>query len=212
MIGENLQKLRKEKKLSLRALAEKANISKSTLSDIENGKTNPTVTTLEKIAAALEVPLNCLTRKSAKALIEDKLKELNMTFKELSDKTKISITFFDNLDDIIPDEGDYEKIQVIANALNIEPIELLNALHSQEPTIYDWSKFDKKYPNLKEEVELFETGEFTTAQAAMQFILKQPAIMGFGGFDVNKMTDEDVVEFANELLNLLKMLGPKYNK
>ncbi|KEI81184.1 helix-turn-helix domain-containing protein [Clostridium botulinum] len=78
-------------------------------------------------------------------------------------------------------------------------------------------KFDAKLSSdnveqIKEEQALYTTGKFTTPQAAMQFILKQPSIMGYGGFDTNKMTDEDIIEFANELLNLLKMLGPKYNK
>lgn len=53
---------------------------------------------------------------------------------------------------------------------------------------------------------------FDNAEEAMQFILKQPSIMGFGGFDTSKMSDDEIVEFANELLNVLKMLGPKYKK
>jgi transcriptional regulator with XRE-family HTH domain len=54
--------------------------------------------------------------------------------------------------------------------------------------------------------------EFKTPQEAIKFILSQPAIMGFGGFDVNKMSDEDILDFANELLNQLKLLGYKYKK
>ena len=37
----------------------------------------------------------------------------------------------------------------------------------------------------------------------MQFILKQPAIMGFGGLHPEQLTDEDVIELANELLNTI---------
>src|SRR5690606_35452337 len=40
--------------------------------------------------------------------------------------------------------------------------------------------------------------EFETPEEAMEFILRQPAIMGFGGFDIDKMSDEEVLEFANE--------------
>lgn len=65
---------------------------------------------------------------------------------------------------------------------------------------------------IKEEVALYETGEFKTPQAAMHFILKQPSIMGFGGFDTSKMSDEEIMQFANELLNQLKLLGYKYKK
>ena len=55
MLGENIKKIRLNKKLGLNKTAEKAEISGSYLSDIENGKKeNPTIATLTKIADALE--------------------------------------------------------------------------------------------------------------------------------------------------------------
>lgn len=54
--------------------------------------------------------------------------------------------------------------------------------------------------------------DFSTPEEAMQFILKDNTIMGFGGFDINKLSDEEVVEFANELLNQLRILSYKYKK
>lgn len=54
--------------------------------------------------------------------------------------------------------------------------------------------------------------EFETPEEAMEFILKQPAIMGFGGFDIEKMSDEEVLEFANELLRQLQLISYKYKK
>jgi transcriptional regulator with XRE-family HTH domain len=145
MIGEKLKELRKLNNISLRSLSEKSGISKSTLSDIENNKTNPTTNTLKKIAAAFNID------------VEDLFKA--------------------------------------------EPI-----------TDNDLEKWDKNSEQVKEEVELYETGEFKTAEAAMQFILKQPAIMGYGGFDAEKLSKEEIIEFANELLNQLQLLGLKYKK
>lgn len=46
----------------------------------------------------------------------------------------------------------------------------------------------------------------------MKFILEQPAIMGYGGFDTDKMSNEEIIEFANELLRQLKILSYKYKK
>ena len=54
--------------------------------------------------------------------------------------------------------------------------------------------------------------EFSSPEEAMQFILNDNTIMGFGGFDVNKMSDDEVIEFANELLNQLRILRYKYKK
>lgn len=67
-------------------------------------------------------------------------------------------------------------------------------------------------PPLKEESAMYETGGFTTAEAAIQFILKQPALAAYGGYDINEMSDEEIIEFANELLNQLKLLGFKYKR
>lgn len=146
MIGENIKKLRKEKKLTLSKLSKEVDVSTGYLSDIEKGhKNNPSVELLNKIAIALGVTLS-----------------------QLLEPTPIS------------DEN-------------------LN-------------KWNKKSNQIKEESALYETGEFNTPEAAMQFILKQPSIMGFGGFDTNKMSDEEIIEFANELLNQLKLLSYKYKK
>lgn len=52
-----IRNIRTHKKLSLRALADECGVSSSMLSQIENGKVDPSLSTLRKIAIALEVPL-----------------------------------------------------------------------------------------------------------------------------------------------------------
>ncbi|WP_165442956.1 helix-turn-helix domain-containing protein [Senegalia massiliensis] len=54
--------------------------------------------------------------------------------------------------------------------------------------------------------------EFENPEEAVKFLLEQNVIMGFGGFDVHTMSDEEVLEFANELLNHLRLLSYKYRK
>ena len=56
-VGHGLRKLRSERNLSIRALAEKSGLAVNTLSLIENGKTSPSCSTLQQIAAALDVPV-----------------------------------------------------------------------------------------------------------------------------------------------------------
>ncbi|SDM94689.1 Transcriptional regulator, contains XRE-family HTH domain [Fictibacillus solisalsi] len=61
MIGELVKKYRKEKGLSLSALAERAGIAKSYLSSLErNIQTNPSVQLLEKLSAVLDIPVEKL--------------------------------------------------------------------------------------------------------------------------------------------------------
>ena len=45
---------------------------------------------------------------------------------------------------------------------------------------------------------------------AMPFILKHPTLMAYGGYDIKKMTNDDIVDFANELLIQLELLSYKY--
>ena len=58
--GKNLQRLRKAKDLSTRDFADIADISHSSVGRLEAGLSNPTLTTLVKLAKALDVDLNTL--------------------------------------------------------------------------------------------------------------------------------------------------------
>lgn len=54
-VGIQIQKLRELKGLSQQDLAAKCNFEKSNMSRLEAGKVNPTLSTLEKVATALEI-------------------------------------------------------------------------------------------------------------------------------------------------------------
>lgn len=56
-VGSNLRRLREERNLSIRALAQKSGLAINTLSLIENGRSSPSVSTLQQLALALEVPI-----------------------------------------------------------------------------------------------------------------------------------------------------------
>jgi transcriptional regulator with XRE-family HTH domain len=58
LVGERLRSARRDRHLSLAALAARAGIGKGSLSEIENGSRNPTLGTLYALANALEVPLS----------------------------------------------------------------------------------------------------------------------------------------------------------
>jgi transcriptional regulator with XRE-family HTH domain len=59
-VGRCLRHRRGERHLSLRALAEQSGVSVNTLSLIENGKVSPSVSTLQRIAQTLQVPITAL--------------------------------------------------------------------------------------------------------------------------------------------------------
>lgn len=59
-IGEKLRKLRKDNGLTLKELSKQAGLSISFISDIENGRRNPRLENLDKLAKALKVDVSIL--------------------------------------------------------------------------------------------------------------------------------------------------------
>jgi transcriptional regulator with XRE-family HTH domain len=70
-LGEKIKTLRKQARLTLKSLAQKSNISISYLCDIEKGRSNPSLETLESIAAALKVPPSALLYGDIPLVAED---------------------------------------------------------------------------------------------------------------------------------------------
>lgn len=61
-VGQNVKRLREAKGLSQEAFADVAGIHRTYVSGVERGVRNPTVTVLERLAIALEVPAGDLLR------------------------------------------------------------------------------------------------------------------------------------------------------
>ncbi|HET6254809.1 MAG TPA: helix-turn-helix transcriptional regulator [Puia sp.] len=62
--GKRLKKARTDKKLSVRALADIADMDFGNISEIETGKVNPSLTTIVLLAEALEIdPADLLPKK-----------------------------------------------------------------------------------------------------------------------------------------------------
>lgn len=185
------RKLKSEKigkKFTQNDLAESLGKSRSYIGDIENGRTYPNYRLLAEIAKVCEVPLS---------------------FFDESNNLLLSIInkFFPNMN--IEEQEDFAKY--ISDTLDSYTTEMIDW------DINIWREAFEDYKNLliAEEFRLYseiEDYKFKTPESAMQFILKQPAIMGFGGFDTNKMSDDEIVEFANELLRQLKLISYKYKK
>lgn len=53
---------------------------------------------------------------------------------------------------------------------------------------------------------------FNTAREAMEFVLKLPTLAAFGGYNPEDMSEETIVEFANEILQQLQLVSYKYKK
>ncbi|MEW6623481.1 MAG: XRE family transcriptional regulator [Bacillota bacterium] len=92
MLGEKIRNIRSEKNMSLRDLADKTGLTASFLSQVERDLTEPSITSLRKIAEALEVPIfffllettekSPVIRKSERKVL--RLPQSNLVFELLS--------------------------------------------------------------------------------------------------------------------------------
>ena len=62
LIGNNIRKKRDELGISQQALADNADVAKSTVQRIERGEMNPSILTLKNISLALEINLEDLLK------------------------------------------------------------------------------------------------------------------------------------------------------
>ena len=60
LVGENLRRLRAQRGLSLERLAQASGVSRAMLSQVELGRSTPTINVVWRIARALEVPFSAL--------------------------------------------------------------------------------------------------------------------------------------------------------
>ena len=128
--------------------------------------------------------------------IQRRREELEITQKELAEKIGLNVSVMNRIESGERPARDDEIIK-IAEILKVSTDYLLGLTNNSgkvHTTFID------------------NTHEFTTPEEAISFLLSQEVIMGFGGFDIDKLSDEDKIQFANELLGQLKLLSYKYKK
>lgn len=53
---------------------------------------------------------------------------------------------------------------------------------------------------------------FESAQDAVEFILRQPMVANYGGYDLDLMSDEEIIEMADEVAEMLKIMAKRHSK
>lgn len=112
-----------------------------------------------------------------------------------------------------------DTLNKICDSLEIATTKLLtlvNDLKSTESDIDEVTIDNLIKKHLLQHVEddhldiLSTTTKINNAEEAVKFILNQPSVGDFGNFDVNKLSDEDKINFANDLLDMIKIISGKY--
>lgn len=53
---------------------------------------------------------------------------------------------------------------------------------------------------------------FTNPQDAVEFIIRQPMVANYGGYDLDLMSDEEIIEMAEEVADMLKIMAKRHRK
>lgn len=135
IIANNLKQIREKKKLSLDKVAALTGVSKSMLGQIERGESNPTITTVWKIANGLKVSFSSLikepqsdnkvvNREDIDPMIEDHGKFTLYSMFPYSDNQKFEVFMADMekgayIQGITHGEGSYEIVTVAKGELTM---------------------------------------------------------------------------------------------
>ncbi|SHJ32156.1 helix-turn-helix domain-containing protein [Desulfofundulus thermosubterraneus] len=129
--GEKIRALREERGYTLQDLARRANLSLSYLSEIERGSKRPSLKTIEKLAAALNVPRAQLIEGDVTdrgLSLGDKIRimrnEKNLSLQELAERAGISLSYLSEIErgTVYPALSTLKRI---AEALEVSPTSIM---------------------------------------------------------------------------------------
>lgn len=214
---ERLKELRKEYSLTQQELADKIGVVRTAIANYETGRTIPDADTLSLLAKIFNTttdyllgnsdirnPYKMVNRQKLAQLIIELRNKKGYSQRKLAMISGISNSTISRIENATSD-ADPETLRKLAPYLGISYETLMEAAG------YIESESNKEYIEFKGEQNQLPDS-FETPEEAVKFLLEQNVIMGFGGFDIDKLSDEEKVEFANELLHQLKLISYKYKK
>lgn len=81
-----------------------------------------------------------------------------------------------------------DKMQILADYLHVQVEDLLKKTENDIPSHFD------------------------SAQDAVEFIIRQPMVANYGGYDLDLMSDEEIIEMAEEVADMLKIMAKRHRK
>ena len=78
--------------------------------------------------------------------------------------------------------------------------------------IADYFNVDIKIFSKKKNSNIEDNLIFSSVDDAMLFIIQNPTVAAYGGYDLDKMSDQDKIDFANQIAETIKFFGQKFIK
>jgi transcriptional regulator with XRE-family HTH domain len=103
-----------------------------------------------------------------------------------------------------------KTLQKMANALNVPIDEFFKEETSDEVEMF---KEDPDLYEIEDKIKYAEALiDFAEPENALKFILAQPSMQDFGGYDLKNMSDEEILEIANDMLFAMRLSLEKMKK
>lgn len=115
-------------------------------------------------------------------------KDKGLTQNELAKKSNMSRTYLADIENNRYNPS-VEILRNIANSLEV-PLS---------------SIIDNQSSNLAEQSSVETFPDFEKPEEALKFILEQPLMMAYGGYDLEKMSNDEILEIANDMLMTLRI-------
>lgn len=151
-------------------------------------------------------------------IIGDNIKKIrkiqNISINYLSKKTGISLGYISELENNKARNPTMDKLKAIALVLGVEIEEFIKSETIDEKELNECGKKYNKNGELINYKKLTPTlniipCKFVKSTEARKYI-SMHQIFTSEGFDLNNLSDEDVLDFANEILKQLKLISYKY--
>ena len=122
------------------------------------------------------------------------------------------------------------RLKQLRERKRLSQIELANILEVSNGSISKWERNERQpdYETLEKIADFFNTSidyllgrsetkdnnnvdfSFSTPQEALSFILKQDMVADFGGYDLENMSDDEIMEMAGDIADMLKIISRKH--
>lgn len=216
-----LKELRQKNNLTQDQLANELNTryhlneSKATISQFELNKRIPDLDRLINIADYFKVSLDYLCCNGLNdnviytnpgSRIKKLIKKNDLSQKEFVEKFNEKYGYSDSeatVSQYVNNKRtpEIDKMVKIANFFNVT----LDYIMCRTDVDSDMSIYDKPKENTSK-----SNISFSTPQEALSFILKQEMVADFGGYDLENMSDDEIMEMAGDIADMLKIISRKH--
>lgn len=121
---------------------------------------------------------------------------------ETARKAGISPSYLSDIEKGNKTNPSTEVLEKIATVLEVNVEDFFKI---DEKKLKQWD--DEYNPNgeLAEQVKFIESLKLGTPEEALKLILSQPVLMAYGGYDLKKMSEEEIMDLANDMLLAMKL-------